>query len=199
MIRRHAPGSLLTVATLAAGALCIENSAGGQTFNGSIHFIPSTFQAINTSVGRGPSGNYLFSRAGRSFVVNRNLEFKLPWNSEQHTYLFGPEFHGFIGKYLTVNGWVRGGVAKRFSLLNPLSEPVDATPPHYGLFTTPLDQSTLNGANGATVSFGANANIRFGDHLSYQVVQAERLRVRVDGRPIDDRRYSTGLRLSFGK
>lgn len=187
------------ISTIAAGALWLEASAAAQTLNGDFQFAPSPFSRVRDVLGQAPSSNYLFSSPGNSFVIHPNLELKLPWNAEQHTFLFGPEFHLFLGKRLTINAWALGGVAKRFSLMDPLRQPTDATPPHYGLPSMPINASALNGANGLAMSLGGSIDYRVSDHLTYRIVQPEHLVISVEGSQRSDSRLSTGLRFSFGK
>ena len=181
-----------------------EASSFGQAPAGEFRLVPSTFPRFMDTTVEGPSMNYLFSPVRPSFAASPRLEFRLPWNAEQHTFLFGPEFHVRVGRGIGVNGWAVGGVAKRFALMDALAEPTDATPPHFGSPTTPAFLPAFNGANETAVSFGGSVDYRIGDWFRYRIVQTEYLDLPSLYMPVKNAargslRVSTGLRLSFGK
>ena len=188
----------MRIAPQVAAVLCLGPLAFGQAVIGEFHFAPSTLPHF-ADTGRPLSSDYLFSPAARSFVLKSHLEFKMPWNADQHTFLFGPEFHLPIGKRLTFNFGASVGMVKLFSLAEPLISPTDATPPRFGLPSGPASESKFNGANQFAVSVRGNLDYRFTDRLKYRIVQTEYLRMDVEGKTQIDRRVSTGLRLSFGK
>jgi hypothetical protein len=180
-------------------ALMVRLACGQRrTPGGDFRFVPSPLPGINDPDVQGLSSEYLFSPASKSFVVSPKLEFKLPWNADQHTFLFGPAYHVFLGTHLSLNFWSQAGVAKRFALMNPLTQPTDATPPRFGLLSGP-SSSRFNGANEFAVSLGGSVDYKISDHLTYRIVQREYLFMNVNGTPTPDRRTSTSIRFSFGR
>ena len=173
--------------------------ACGQTLGGDFRFAPSPLPRVNDPAIQGLSSEYLFSPASKSFVVIPKLEFKLPWNADQHTFLLGPAYHVFLGSHLSLNFWSQAGVAKRFALRNPLTQPTDATPPRFGLPSGPMSSSRFNGANEFAVSLGGSVDYKVSDRLTYRIVQPEYLLMNVKGAPTPDRRISTSIRFSFGR
>ncbi len=191
---------LAALAAVMVSAGWHPNLGVAQTQGISLQYLPPTFWRVSDTVGRTPSSNYLFSPASGSFTINRGLSFNLPSNADQHTFLFGPEFHLHLGDRITFNAWAMTGMAKRFALMNPFKQPTDATPPRYGLSpSVPMSMPAFNGANGLAVTTGASVDYRILDGFVYRPVQAEYLRVQVNDSFRRDVRISTGLRFSFGK
>jgi hypothetical protein len=186
-----------------AACLTLAATAGfAQTANSNFQsaYVGSwSFDRLTESAGEARSSTYLFSPAEKSFRLGRILDFKLPWNAVQHTFLFGPEFHVHFLNRFTANFWLLGGSAKRFALFDPLVQATDAAPPVQGFRAFPRYQTTFNGANARTVSAGASLDLKLTDRLLFRVLQADYLRMRWKELAPRDTRYSTGIRLSFGK
>jgi len=131
-----------------------------------------------------------------SYVTGPKVEWQLPYNVRQHTFLFGPDVRVYTGKRLSVGLWALGGVAKRFALLDPAAKPTDATPP---LLHDPMKPTSFNGANVTALSLGGKVDYRVTDHLTYRILQPELLLVRFQNSTVRDSRISTGVNLTFGK
>ncbi|HWB96810.1 MAG TPA: hypothetical protein VG672_08915 [Bryobacteraceae bacterium] len=191
---------MLTIANVVAGVLWLGTLGFGQTpLNGNLRFTPPPPPPLKEPVAGGLSSHYLFFRPSESFVLHPRLEFKLPWNGDQRTFLFGPEFHARILHRVTFNAWLLGGTVKRFALFEPLRQPTDAPPPRFGYFAPPMGQPTYYGANSVAESHGGSVDLTIDDHLTLRMIQAEYLFLKVNDRSQRDRRISTGLRFSFQK
>jgi hypothetical protein len=167
--------------------LWVPASAFGQTL------------AAGSVAGTTPTVNF-FAPVPRNFVTNSKLEWNLPFNAKQHTFLFGPEVRVFATNRLTIKARALAGVAKRFSLLDPLSQPTDATPPLLRNPSILPADVPFTGVNGIAASFGASVDYRVNDHLLYRILQPEFLVVPFKTTYKDyDLRVSTGLRFTFGK
>src|SRR5215469_13953747 len=82
-----------------------------------MQLVPSSFWRLSDTVGELPSSHYLFSPSTASFEINPSLRFKLAANGSQHTLLFGPEYHFFLGNRVSINLWAMAGNIKRFALM----------------------------------------------------------------------------------
>jgi hypothetical protein len=140
-----------------------------------------------------PSGSFL-SLPNKTFVTGPRLQWPLPFNAEQHTFMFGPKWKLFDRNRFSVNVWALGGVAKRFALMDPFVLPTNAKPP---LVSEPFQPPHFMGPNGLAVSVGGSVGLKITDHLKYDVVTPEYLTVRGRG-PTHDLRVSSGFRLNFG-
>src|SRR5215831_15816775 len=98
-----------------------------------MQLVPNTFWRLSDTVGESPSTHYLFSPGTGSFPITPGLRFKVATNGNQHTFLLGPEYHLFLGNRVAINLWAAGGEMKRFALMNPFKQPIDATPPRFGI------------------------------------------------------------------
>ena len=154
--------------------------------------------AFGQTSGPIPTVNF-FSHDAQSFKTSPGVEWKLPFNAEQHTFLFGPEIRVFRNNHFTVKVWARGGEAKRFAVLAPQTAPVDAAPPAVRSPFVAVTQSPFTGANGVAGSFGGNVEYRLNDHVLYRIVQSELLVVRFKGSTVRDERLSTGVQVNIGK
>ena len=181
------------ILTLAAG------TAAAQTAVEDLHFRGGVLSRFGDTTGPGISTNYVFSKPAPGFKVSSKLEFKLPWNADQHTFLLGPQATIALGRRFSFHSWALAGNAKRFALMEPLAAPTDATPPHFGLPGMPVNSSFFNGANEKTMSLGGSLDYRVTDHLTYRPAQLDYLLMQNTGRVLHDARWSTGVRLSFGK
>ena len=140
----------------------------------------------------------LLQRDFANFTVNRRLELKLPWNAQQHTFLFGPQLQVVNKGRFTVNAWLLGGTVKRSALVAPFLEPTEAAQPVMGSTSMPLN-TIVNGANQAAASVGASADWRIYDRLTYRLIQPEWLFLGTGGSTTRDFRLSTGLHFELGK
>jgi hypothetical protein len=181
-----------------AAVLLSATPSCAQMLNSDFHFVPANQPHFNDLRGDGSSPTYLFSPAARSFKLNPSLEFKMPWNADQHTFLVGPEIHAFLTRRLTLNAWMHGGVAKEFAFFSPLTQPTDATPPRFGLPSTPASNPLFIGANAWAASYGGALDYRF-RYGTLRILQLDTLLMQVKGTTIRDRRATTGVRFSFGK
>jgi hypothetical protein len=176
---------------LAAGLVCVSAACLGQEVTNAM--------AAGTADSHPDLLTDVLRRDFSNFTSNRKLELRLPWNGQQHTFLFGPQVRVFAKGNFAVKAWVMGGALKRSALVTSFLEPTDATQPVMGDPAKPLNTIT-NGANQAAASVGASAEWRITDHLTYRLVQPEWLFM--DGLknvPHRDFRISTGMHFEFGK
>ena len=145
-----------------------------------------------------PNSSFL-SLTDKSFVTGPRLKWALPFNTQQHTYMFGPKFKLLDHNRFSLNVWALGGVAKRFSLIDPFVLPTDATPP---LVREPFQPPHVMGANGLALSVGGSLGFKLTDHLVYDIVTPEYLILRGWGSPTAptrDFRVSGGFRVVLPK
>jgi hypothetical protein len=121
-----------------------------------------------------------------------------PGDVRQHAFLFGPEFRVLKTDRVVVNLRALAGVANRNTLVAPLSQPSESTPPLVGNPSPAITQLTVSGGNGFAASFGGSVDYRINDRLSYRLVQAELLLTRFGGSAQPDLRVATGLVFTFG-
>lgn len=122
-----------------------------------------------------------------------------PGDMRQHTFLFGPEFRLLGQDRLAVNVRALAGVARRNTLVAPLSQPVESTPPLIGNPPAPITQVTYTGGNGFAASFGGSIDYRINARFSYRIIQPELLLTRFGGSTQPDVRVSSGILFTFGK
>lgn len=156
-----------------------------------------TFTTTQPS-GAAPNSSFL-SLTDRTFVTGPRLQWALPFNTQQHTYMFGPKWKVLDRNRFTVNAWATGGMAKRFALIDPFVLPTDATPP---LVREPFQPPHVMGANGLAISVGGSLGFKITDHLVYDILTPEYLFVRgkdSPNSPTHDFRVSAGFRVVLPK
>ena len=139
-----------------------------------------TFTATQPS-GATPNGSFLSLR-DKTFVTGPRLQWVSPFNTQQHTYMFGPKWKVLDRNRFILNIWATGGVAKRFALIDPFVLPTDATPP---LVRGPFQPPHVMGANGLAISVGGSLGFKITNRLVYDIVTPEYLMFRRDGLPTD--------------
>jgi hypothetical protein len=144
------------------------------------------------------SGQYGDRRVQLPAASNPALQPR-PGDFRQHTFLFGPEFRVLGTDRIAVNLRALAGVANRNTLVAPLSQPIESTPPLIGNPATPITQLTVSGGNGFAASFGGSIDYRINDRLAYRFVQPEPLLTRFAGSTQPDFRVATGLVFTFGR
>lgn len=133
-------------------------------------------QALTASPASGatPTTSF-FSPTDKSFATGPHLQWPLPFNGQQHTFMFSPKWQVWNHNRFSMNVWALGGVAKRFALMDPFVLPVDATPPLVRDLSSPFSQKRFMGPNGVAISLGSSLSFRITDRIVYEIAKPEYL------------------------
>jgi hypothetical protein len=155
-----------------------------------------TFNATH-SLGAPPTSSFL-SLTNKNYVTGPRLEWSLPYNTQQHTFLFGPKWKLLDHNRFSLNVWALGGVAKRFALMDPLVLPTDAKPPLVRDLSSPASLTRFMGPNGLAISVGGSLGFKITDRLVYDIVTPEYLYVRGKDSPVRGNPLTHDFRVSGG-